>query len=438
VRAPGCSQLPQDFLHACPVQMPLSRRASYNGVGRKGEPARRGLCCCARVAARTCRRAVLALLWLHRSSAYRAAAFQLQSILLRLHLHGRHTHPRHPLCAPTHTFPTTHARSPMPSPRGWRLADPHEEAFDHPGAPRISGLPHLGTPNAGGGPLFDAAVPSPSPSPPPLPSPGILSLRPLGSGVGADGGAASGSAVAAMRRAWGMGPRRGDAALQDQGGGDLDAQLVSRTLSGTQLHGRHFMTVHHNPLHHGGPGRPPLPGSGWRGGAPAGGSGGATGGGAGSFTAGGGGGSVAGEAGAVPSHGVSVRALHIGTFVYKGCTEPVEMVWVTAAALEGRATGLAGDEAALDKGGPKGRRIEVTSGVADGAVAPLPDVLDGLRDGFLLAAGAGEEATVYAQWLGQEMTRRRLFVGDSSAPLAGGRGRSFTTGGRSALRGTAR
>jgi hypothetical protein len=337
-----------------------------------------------------------------------------------------------PLCLVSHraTLPeyTTSARLFPPTSSGWRLADPQGEALDNPGAPLIAALPHPGAPNGGGGPLFDAAMPLPSPSM----SPSLAPLRPLSGGsLGGGGGA---GAVAAMRRAWEMGAAalRGDAALQDQGGGDLDAQLVSRTLSGTQLHGRHFMTVHHNPLHHGGPGRPPLPGSGWRGGAPAGGSGGATGGGAGSFTAGGGGGSVAGEAGAVPSHGVSVRALHIGTFVYKGCTEPVEMVWVTAAALEGRATGLAGDEAALDKGGPKGRRIEVTSGVADGAVAPLPDVLDGLRDGFLLAAGAGEEATVYAQWLGQEMTRRRLFVGDSSAPLAGGRGRSFTAGGRSA------
>jgi hypothetical protein len=232
-----------------------------------------------------------------------------------------------------------------------------------------------------------------------------------------------------MRRAW----ESGAAALRGRGGddgrddNDIEAQLVSRTLSGTTLHGRHFppMSRHNNPLFlgPGGAGRPPLPAAGWRGG------GGAPGGagGPGGVSGGGAGGSVAGDvAGGLPTHGVPVKALHIGTFIFKGCDEPVEMVWVTSAALEARAGRLTGDEAVLDKGGPKGRRIEAASGPADGAVAPAPDVLDGLRDTFLRAAGDGEGSVVYAQWLGQEMARRRLFVGDGAAPMAGGRGRSFT------------
>jgi hypothetical protein len=305
----------------------------------------------------------------------------------------------------------------LPTPcSAWRLADPQGEALDNPGAPLISPLPHPSGDVPGGPapPLAPGSVPWPSAADPPP--------RGLAGGV------------AAMRRAWeaGAAALRGDgggAGDQGRGGGgnDIEAQLVSRTLSGTTLHGRHFaaMSHHHNPLFHGpgGAGRPPLPTAGWRGGGAPGAPGGP-----GSVGGGGGtGGSVAGDvAGGLPTHGVPVKAFHIGTFIFKGCNEPVEMVWVTSAALEARAGGLACDEAALDKGGPKGRRIEAASGPADGAVAPAPDVLDGLRDTFLRAAGDGEGSVLYAQWGGLEWARGGVLVGAGATPMAGGRGRSFT------------
>jgi hypothetical protein len=223
-------------------------------------------------------------------------------------------------------------------------------------------------------------------------------------------------------------------------GGDVEmSSLVSRTLSGTQLTSRRFAMAR-------------LPGAAapWRG--VRGSSGGAGGGGPGTA-----GRSVVDEAGAVPHHNVAVRALHLGTYVFKG-SDALEMVSVTTTALAARAPLLPREEV---KG--KGRKVEERSGVADGAVASLPDVLTGLRDSFLEAAGAQAAAAVaaaradgggggsaaqagkgvagggeaaaaaaaagYAAWLAQEMGRRRMFVGDGATPMMGSgqmRMRSFT------------
>jgi hypothetical protein len=134
-----------------------------------------------------------------------------------------------------------------------------------------------------------------------------------------------------------------------------------------------------------------------------------------------------------------VRALHLGSYAFKGATA-VNLVTVTAASLAAREALVARDEPRV----PKGRRLAERSGVADGAVAPLPDILPGLRDRFLDAAAAEGDAAAgggegvgadgekgaapkgraagggggYAAWLSQELARRRLVEGEGAAPPA--------------------
>ncbi|KAI8472451.1 MAG: hypothetical protein J3K34DRAFT_519781 [Monoraphidium minutum] len=135
------------------------------------------------------------------------------------------------------------------------------------------------------------------------------------------------------------------------------------------------------------------------------------------------------EAAALPRHAVAVRALHLGTFVFKG-TEALEMASVTTAALAARQIYLPHEEA---KG--KGRKVSDRSGAADAAAPSLPDILPGLRDALLDAAaapaaralaaqhaaaggggrgggGGGGGGEGYAPWLAQELARRRLFEAD--------------------------
>lgn len=108
-----------------------------------------------------------------------------------------------------------------------------------------------------------------------------------------------------------------------------------------------------------------------------------------------------------------MRALHLGKFQFKG-SNPVDMVSVVQAQLEQR-------HVLLPRGEPKGkgRRIAEASGVADSAVTPLPDVLEGrLRDAFMEEAGAagcgmegvdvGDAAAEYSEWLSRELSRRKL------------------------------
>ncbi|KAI8476209.1 MAG: hypothetical protein J3K34DRAFT_271511 [Monoraphidium minutum] len=116
-----------------------------------------------------------------------------------------------------------------------------------------------------------------------------------------------------------------------------------------------------------------------------------------------------------------VRAHHLGTYVFKG-SDPIPMVALTTAALSPRMELMPRDE---PKG--KGRRVAERAGVADGAVAPLPDLLGGaLREAFLeldaaLLAGSGGGGGGgdggYPGWLSLELARRRMLLGERPASL---------------------
>jgi hypothetical protein len=150
------------------------------------------------------------------------------------------------------------------------------------------------------------------------------------------------------------------------------------------------------------------------------------------------------------------KAFHLGTYTFKG-TDPLDMVSVAAGTLLGRAS--LPPEA---KARGKGKRVAERSGEAAAAVAPLPDILPGLRDAFVYAAAAhaaagavaaaaaaagaaagsvrrsrrggdsaGREqaaagaaaavAVEYGAWLSRELARRRAALGGSApaSPRAG-------------------
>jgi len=127
---------------------------------------------------------------------------------------------------------------------------------------------------------------------------------------------------------------------------------------------------------------------------------------------------------------LSVRCLHLGTFRFKG-SDLVDMVWVTSASLAARHSHMPREE---PKG--KGRRVTERSGMADAALASLPDILPGLRQTFIeevkltVAAAAGgandsggsgtdkeDPSSEYMAWLSRELTRRRRFGGPTGGPL---------------------
>jgi hypothetical protein len=145
----------------------------------------------------------------------------------------------------------------------------------------------------------------------------------------------------------------------------------------------------------------------------------------------------------LPARIVSLRCLHLGTFRFKG-SDLVEMVWVTSAALAARNSLMPREE---PKG--KGKRVQDRSGMADAALASLPDVLPGLRETFMEEArsaaavaaaaaaadsgGSGTDkedgASEYGAWLSRELARRRRFGGPGGGPLLYTRPGTSTGGG---------
>jgi hypothetical protein len=124
---------------------------------------------------------------------------------------------------------------------------------------------------------------------------------------------------------------------------------------------------------------------------------------------------------------VAVKALHLGTYQFKGA-DPVDMVSVAAAALVGRAALLPRAEV---KG--KARRVTERSGEADSAEAPLPDVLPRLRDSFVYAAASYGAAAAAAA---AAATAAAAAAPDAGGDAGGRRGDAGgRRGGRSGKRG---
>lgn len=120
----------------------------------------------------------------------------------------------------------------------------------------------------------------------------------------------------------------------------------------------------------------------------------------------------------VSSTTVGARALSLGTFVFKGSDQPLQMVSLVTPALAGRHALLPADE---PRG--KGRRVAAPrdKGKPRGAILPLPDLLTSLRGTFVEAASAWRDrsssdgaqdnqavARDYASWLTVELTRRHV------------------------------